>query len=381
MKLFHIINNISVENYAGGAELFSIRLLEFLPKEFERHLIVIWQCGTEDEKEIVVRLKEKISIHFLGDYFNKKKTFSKAVRSYFKLLEDLEPSIIHSHSELPDVFGILTKIFYNKKTTFIRTMHTDKQWQKSLLFELIFLKILLPLYCDKEVAISEMTKERLDNRCVAKRLNKLSKKIYNAIDEDSLLKKYEPKDNILSLDILGKRIRAISTGRLTEQKGYRYLIEAISILHKEIDIYLYIFGEGDQRKELEELIKKNNLQDNVKLLGHNKNACMFYKDFDVFVSSSIYEGFPTVILEAMVLNIPVIATNVSGSRELIINKKTGLLIPPKNPVELSNSIKYLMSNYDKALEYASNAKKLVSQYRIENIVREYLNIYKDSNFT
>lgn len=381
MKLFHIINNISVENYAGGAELFSIRLLEFLPIEFEPHLIVIWQCCTEDEKDIVVRLKEKISIHFLGDYFNKKKSFFKAVRSYFLLLEEVEPKIIHSHSELPDIFGILTKILYKKKTNFIRTMHTDKQWQKSLLFELIFVKFLLPLFCDKEVAISELTQERLDNRLIAKCLNKKCKRIYNAIDEDSLLKNCEPRDNVSPIDILGKRIRAVSTGRLTEQKGYRYLIEAISLLHKEIDINLCIFGEGDQRFELEELIHKKNLQDKVKLLGHNKNACSFYKDFDVFVSSSIYEGFPTVILEAMALNLPVIATNVSGSRELIKNNTTGFLIPPKNPIAISNSLEYLISNYDKALEYASNAKKIVSQYRIENVVRDYLTIYKDPNLT
>lgn len=379
MRLFHIINNISVEQYAGGAELFSIRLLEFLPSEFERHLIVIWQCGTEDEKIMVSRLREKISIHFLGDYFNKRSTFFTAVNNYFKLLDEIKPSIIHSHSELPDIFGILTKTFYKKKTVFIRTIHTDKQWQKSSLFESIFVKILLPLYCDKEVAISEIIKEKLDNRFLAKGFKKTSIKIYNAVDEDSLLKKYQPKDNLIPLGILERRIRVISAGRLTEQKGYRYLIKAVNLLQKETDINLYIFGEGEQRNELEELINKNNLQDKIKLLGYNKNVCSFYKDFDVFVSSSIYEGFPTVILEAMVLNIPVIATNVSGSKELIIDKETGLLIPPKNPVELSNSIMFILSNYDKALEYASNAKKMVSQFRIENIINEYLQIYKDTN--
>lgn len=376
MKIFHIVNNIAIQKKAGGAELFSIRLLENLPENFDCHLIIIWKFETNDENEVIKSLSKKIRVHFLGDYSHKLKTIFLAIKEFINLLQIVNPKLIHSHSELPDIFGVLAKLLYKQKIGFVRTMHTDKQWQKSFFMEVIFVKLLLPLLCDYEIAISEMTKRRLDKRFIAKIVRKQSIKIYNGIDEKSLLIKYMPKSHNYPMNNFIRGLKLISTGRLTEQKGYIYLIKAISILSSEIDVELWIFGDGDQRPELENLIQKLNIQNQVKLLGHNKDACSFYKDFDVFISSSNYEGFPTVILEAMALNLPVIATDVSGSRELIINMKTGLLVPPKKPIEIHKALEYYYFNYEKAREFASNAREFVKEFGIENIVKEYQKIYQ-----
>lgn len=376
MNIIHIINNLGIGKYAGGAELFSIRLLENLPNYFDRHLIIIWKTNTENEMLIISDLSTDIKVVFLGDYFNKWKTLSRAILTFLSYLKKNKPTIVHSHSELPDIFGLLSKIFYSKSIFFIRTMHTDKQWFNSWILERSLIRFLLPLICDKEIAISKMTKQRLDERWIAKLIFKKSKLIYNGIDEEKILANNK---KVANLEIINKnrKIKIISTGRLTEQKGYSYLIEAINIVSNEFDLELYIYGEGNQRNFLQELIDKYSLTDKIKLEGHYNDVWKIYKDFDFFISSSLYEGFPTVILEAMVLNLPIIATDVSGSKELIVNGETGLLVSPKNSQALADSIRFFINNYDEAKKFAEKAQKKAKYYNINNISKEYEMIYRD----
>ena len=147
--------------------------------------------------------------------------------------------------------------------------------------------------------------------------------IYNPIDtEDILQKANQPID----FDIPSS-FNIVSIGRLVPQKGYDLLIPIIGRLRQEgHNVHLYVLGEGAERNHLEHIIKKENLQDLVHLIGFQKNPYAMTQKMDLFVCSSRAEGYSLVIAEAMTLGLPVVSTNCAGPNELLDNGKYGLLV-------------------------------------------------------
>lgn len=147
--------------------------------------------------------------------------------------------------------------------------------------------------------------------------------IYNPIDTEDILQKASQP---ISIDIPSS-FNIVSIGRLVPQKGYDLLIPIIGRLrHEGHNVHLYVLGEGAERNHLEHIIKKENLQDVVHLIGFQKNPYTMTQKMDLFVCSSRAEGYSLVIAEAMTLGLPVVSTNCAGPNELLDNGKYGLLV-------------------------------------------------------
>jgi glycosyltransferase involved in cell wall biosynthesis len=129
-----------------------------------------------------------------------------------------------------------------------------------------------------------------------------------------------------------------SVGRLEPQKRYDLLLHAFASLRPSHPrLRLLIAGEGGQRSALVALADRLGLGDSCRLLGHCESICDFYHAIDVFAQSSDYEGTPNVVLEAMAMEAPVVATNVGGTAELL-DGDCGLIVPPGKPDQLANQI-------------------------------------------
>ena len=127
-------------------------------------------------------------------------------------------------------------------------------------------------------------------------------------------------------------INFINLGRLSPEKGQDQLIEAFAKIHSKYEnTRLYIVGEGVVREKLENLIQTLNLEDSVFLTGHLNNPFHLMNNCDAFILSSHYEGQPLVLFEALVLNLPVIATDIIANRDLLKNGKYGMLV--ENSIE------------------------------------------------
>lgn len=147
--------------------------------------------------------------------------------------------------------------------------------------------------------------------------------IFNPIDRDDILQKVNQP---IGFDIPSS-FNIVSVGRLVYLKGYDRLISVISRLRREgKDVHLFIIGEGSERKHLENLIQINGLQDIVHLIGFLKNPYPLMNKMDLFVCSSIAEGYSLVIAEAMTIGLPVISTECAGPKELLDNGNYGLLV-------------------------------------------------------
>lgn len=153
---------------------------------------------------------------------------------------------------------------------------------------------------------------------------------------------------------LGKKI-IYSAGRLSKQKGFEYLIEAAAILkRKRDDLIFAISGEGKLESELSDQIRTLGLEDSFVLLGFTSDIYPYLKGCDLFVLASLFEGMPNVVMEAMAMQKPVIATDVNGARELMgasaesLRCDTGLIIPPKEPQAIAEAIEKLIDNPEAA---------------------------------
>ena len=146
-----------------------------------------------------------------------------------------------------------------------------------------------------------------------------------------------------------KHINILNVARLELQKDQLTLLKAINNLKGKIKFKLNIVGNGSQLSKIQKYIENNNLKGLVKLHTNITNTSKFYREADLFILSSIYEGFPNVLVEAAQNNVPIISTNCnSGPREILLNGKGGELIKIKDYLKISQKIE-LFSKIKKPL--------------------------------
>ena len=158
----------------------------------------------------------------------------------------------------------------------------------------------------------------------------------------------------------------IAVGRLSTQKDYFTLLKAINLLDYK-NFRLSIFGNGELRKKIEKFIKDNELNQYVKLRGHEKDKKKIYKKADLLIHAAIFEGMPNVIVEAMNFRVPVIAADSpGGTRELLESGKYGQLFEPQNHIELAKKIKDFILNPEKLNKKIMNTKPILKKFTHES---------------
>lgn len=227
--------------------------------------------------------------------------------------------------------------------------------------------------CDKVVCICEDMKNG-----VIKEIPELEEKlevIYNPFDMEKIKIKSndysEIKDNEKKL-LEDNYIIMVS--RLDNvQKDFDTLIKAFKTVNqKRKDIKLYLLGEGPDREKIENMIKDEDLQEYIKLLGVKRNPYPWIKNSKLLVHSSRYEGLPTVLIEALILNKIVISSNCpTGPREILDNGKYGSLVEVGDYNSMAQEIlELLQENSKKKEKYLSNIDKSIERFDKKNIIKQ-----------
>lgn len=163
----------------------------------------------------------------------------------------------------------------------------------------------------------------------------------------------------------------VSVSRLDNvQKDYPTLLKAFKKLKNNgLKEKLYIVGDGPSRKEIEDQIKELNLEKSVRLLGQQKNPYIWMKNADLFVHSSKYEGLPTVLIEAMIVDTLVVSSDCpTGPREILDNGRCGILIKVGDVEGLADGILEGLNNKEK---YNEKLKIRVEEFNEERVIKEY----------
>lgn len=143
--------------------------------------------------------------------------------------------------------------------------------------------------------------------------------------------------------VLAERPLLLAVGRLFKQKRYDVMIDAFARVRSRIQAHLWICGEGPERNRLERQIQRHGLNDHVKLLGFCDNPYALMNKADLFLMSSDHEGLPNALIEAQGMGLPAVSTDCPhGPREIIVDQRTGLLVPTANPKAMAEAISTLL---------------------------------------
>lgn len=297
--------------------------------------------------------------------------------SFFELknfVEKKDIKILHLHLAKSIMFGILLKLFYFKDVKIIVHEH-GKIYQNKFWYN-YFLNIFQDKV-DLFIAVSEATKRMLIKNARITDGDKI-KLVYNFVDSEHFnsqkigINRFEERAK-LGLNeedfVLG------FVGRHIERKGCRELILSIEKLKNYKNIKLLIASDGPKKGEYMQLVNSLGLNKNIIFLGFIQDIRWFYSLIDCLAIPSVYEPLGIVALEAQAMRIPVIASNIEGLNEIVLDKKTGLLFEPRNEKDLAEKILLLYSDKKLKENLVRNALENLKKYCFENFLYKLYLLY------
>jgi glycosyltransferase involved in cell wall biosynthesis len=375
VRLVHVITRM----VRGGAQKMLLELLRRLDRgKFKSTLVT----GPEDSagSSLLQEAKRYARVIVIPQLVRRISPLLDTVallRLYF-LLKRLRPSIVHLHTYKAGVIGSISArlagvksiIFSPHGHIFEKGANIPGVPKGRFRLQLLYWLVRFAKECsDRIVTLSEIDKlshlrlglGRSYKYCV----------IRNGIDPSELR-------GIRSIAETPFGLRIGTLGRLVSEKGQKYLIKAFDLVRKHHpQAILFIGGEGPLRKELARLVEELQLQDCVNFLGEVEHPRKLLEKIDIYVQPSLYESQGLSIMEAMAAGIPVIATDVGGVRDLVLDGQTGILVPARDPQLLADAILTLAKDRLFAERISRNAlERILECYTVNNMIRNYQDLYE-----
>lgn len=333
------------EAIGGGVERLIYDQMRFYDKKrINLHVITIRKGYLEKEFS-------ETSANYMCLDVNRKVSY-KVLKKLVCYIRSNHIDIIHTHLYLPDIYGFLAKMIVPRVKLFT-TKHNTNQFRKKLFWGI--LDKILSLPAARIIAVSEAVK-----KFIAKyeyiSPHRISV-IYHGIDISRFTKNVNT-GNIRNQLRISKNSFVIGiVGRITEQKGHVYLLQAIVELKVKIPgIKLLVIGTGELLQELSDYCNKLNIKKQVIFLGFRKDVPQLYRIMDVLCLPSIYEGLGLVLVEAMLCNTITVGSKIHGIEEIINDGINGFLVPPRDSEALT---KVLYKIYK--LDYNHNMRRRAKQ--------------------
>jgi glycosyltransferase involved in cell wall biosynthesis len=304
-----------------------------------------------------------------------------ALRHIKKLLTHTPYDLIHVHTPIA---SFLTRFANRKKNIpLIYTahgFHFNEQGSKLQNFIFRYLERLAGKWLDKLIVINaEDYKQAVEIVTPTKVTHVkgigIDENYYSPLTISTKMIQNLKKANNFPLD---KKI-IIHIAEFNENKRQIDIVEAAGTLKKKRnDFHFFLVGEGDSLLDIKQAITKYNVNEEVSCLGFRKDIKELLAISDIGLNVSLREGLPRSVMEMMAMNLPVIATNIRGNRDLVINGSTGVLIPVKDSEALANACASLLDNLmDRRLYGQQGRKCIMQEYSLANVLREIDQVYKE----
>ena len=345
----------------GGAERCAASLSNyFVSQGYEVHHVVY--AGT-----IVYEYSgEILHLEALKDKKNSATSRFKrfiALRNYFKR-QQFDIIIDFRVKEFYLQEFIIHNFIYKK---FIQTIHSNKI--ESYISKNKFLAKQLYKNAIQLVSVSSEIQKNIESNYPFKNLSQ----IYNPIDFLTIEKLRLEENNLDFKYILG-------IGRMEDNvKQFDHLIESYTNSNLPLqNIKLVILGEGKLKQKWNELAKSFNQEENVVLLGNVSNPFAYYSNALFTIMTSKYEGFPMVLLESLACETPVVSYDLkSGPSEIIIPNENGILVENQNKFEMTKAMNEMISNKELYLHCKQNAKSSAERFSLENIGKQWFQLFNE----
>lgn len=376
LTILQIVRGLDIGNDSGGAERFGVELSRALKRTGQNVLLcAFFRVGTEMELEWQSKLQaEGIDAFFLVEYrgTNNLLQYLRGLWALLRKLRGIKVDVAHSHFQLGSLTAVILKLVAKARIA-LRTAHIQREWDSNWVLLHVFIERIFPWILNVEVGVSQAIVDTLSAHPGSMQAGHPPVLIHNAV---SFERRADPVDAPAILKQNPGELSVISVGRLTEQKGYEYLLKTIpAVIAKIPQARFYFIGDGDLRDSLKKMASELNLDPFVTFMGIRSDVPFLLSQSDLFVLSSLWEGFPTVIMESMVCETAVIATDIPGTRELVNQGRNGWLVRPKDPDSLGEAIVNALGNPGARRMVVAQAKQDVRQFFIDNICQEYLQLY------
>jgi glycosyltransferase involved in cell wall biosynthesis len=202
--------------------------------------------------------------------------------------------------------------------------------------------------------------------------------IYNGIDPGPAPSPSRTAEVRARLGIAPGVLAVGAVGRLDPVKDVPTLLAGFrSFVASGAPAHLVLVGDGPERSRVEQLVRESGLDARVTLTGYRADARELLSGFDVYVNSSVFEGVSLTILEAMAAGLPVVATRVGGTREVVVDEDTGLLIPSRDPRAVAEALRHLASDASRRRDFGLAGRQRVEQrFAASRMVAEYAAAYQ-----
>lgn len=355
MNIVQIIGSLRV----GGAEKQFVHLSNELCKNNNLYIVVLSDAADDAIKSLVDKRIKTTIIKSRLIYFPI--VILKLVLFFVKNKID----VVHTHMFWASFYGIFAAKIARVKTT-LTSEHGMNPWKKTIHH---FIEKWLSSLCTVRVCVSkDIAKNRLlrDGFVAEKTVV-----IPNGVPQGE----YLPRS-------WGKTLNLISVGRFIEAKDYPTLLLTIKKLTEEenIVIHLTIVGDGPLQDKMQCLINEYKLNEFVSLVGKKSNPLQWLKKSDVFIMSSIREGQPMALLEAMSTGMPIVSTNVGGIKDTLVNEEDAILVESGNADLLAKGVLRIFFDNEYANILGQSAfNKQFSQFSIESNAAKILKLYQKNN--
>jgi glycosyltransferase involved in cell wall biosynthesis len=363
INILHVISRLPV----GGVENQLLMIL----RKYDRRKLCPFVCSLSDKGEIGKEIEnsgiEVIPLNKLKHRFD-----WSIVKDIYNLIKTRNVKIVRTHQYHANLYGRLAA-WLARVPCIVASVHNVYTIDRKIHRRII--NKFLSKFTDKVVAVSETVK-----RDILK---------YDGLTEDKVMVIYNGIDIDRFSNINGNLVRSklripsevpvIGTvGRLTFQKGQKYLLEAASKLKDNFPkIVLLIVGDGPLKDELKDYARTLGIYNHVIFTGSQRDIPALLSAMDIFVLPSLWEGLPNALIEAMAAGKAIIATDIPPIREIINSEKIGILVPVKDSKAIGSSIELLLNNKTLTDNFGKSAKdRAFSYFNIETTVDRYINLFE-----
>lgn len=349
----------------GGAERTVVNIINNIDKSKFDIVLVI---KSEEQNDYLYLLDKTIKIIYLYST-----TRMHTIAKLSKVIRNEKPTLLFSTINMNNIILMLSKLLSFKRIPIVLREANNRSQSGTVTMKNKIVTSILYNMSDIIISLSKGVAEDLKTNFKIR--DRKIHIIYNPVDLQKINDLKEEK--ITDVDFNNDEKIIISVGKLGEQKDYPTLLNAFKIVAESIKAKLLILGKGAEENHLRELTKKMGISEKVLFLGFKDNPYKYMKRADVFVLSSKWEGFGHVIVEAMAVGTPIIATDCnSGPAEIIGNNEYGLLVPVGDFEAIANKIFYVLENKEQYVKYIELGLARTKDFYAPNIVNQYEKVFE-----
>ncbi|MGO0123366.1 glycosyltransferase [Desulfothermobacter acidiphilus] len=364
MKVLHVIGG----GEFGGAEKHILTLFRaFDAREIKMEVVCLFPAPFA---ELAREAGMEVKVLPMASKFD-----LRVARRLRQILETGDYDLLHTHGVRANFLGRLAA--WSWPGPVVTTVHSrllqdyPSWWDREIN---LLIERCTQSRTDRFIAVSRFLAEDLRRGGVAP--DKISV-VYNGIEFSSLAG--SPGCNFRSQWNIPPDAPLVATvGRLHPVKGQRYFLEAaVEVRRRFPEARFAVIGAGPEQEELLRLAHRLQLEDRVVFTGFLPEVTSCYPELDLLVLASLMEGFGLVVLEALALGVPVVATQVGGLPEIVQDGETGLLVPPADPIALAQAMIWMLGNREEARAMAARGREMVrGRFSAGRMAADTLAVYR-----